>query len=59
MIELKGLQKVIDQNMVIDVEALRIEAVPWGQVLANLGGVLAISTLLYAVVVRKVRRSDR
>lgn len=36
-----------------------LEAVPWGQVLANLGSVLAISTLLYAVVVWKVRRSDR
>jgi len=36
-----------------------LEAVPWGQVLANLGNVLAISTLLYAVVVWKVRRSDR
>jgi len=36
-----------------------LETVPWGQVLANLGSVLAISTLLYAVVVWKVRRSDR
>jgi hypothetical protein len=36
-----------------------LETVPWWQVLVNLGSVLAISTLLYAVVVWKVRRSDR
>lgn len=36
-----------------------LENVPWGKTLANLGGVLGISTLLYAVVVWKVRRSDR
>ncbi len=36
-----------------------LETVPWEEVLANLGSVLAISTLLYAVVVWNVRRSDR
>jgi ABC-2 type transport system permease protein len=41
------------------IRSVFLEAVPWGQVLANLGSVLAISTLLYAVVVWKVRRSDR
>ena len=36
-----------------------LESVSWGETLANLGGVLGISTLLYAVVVWKVRRSDK
>jgi len=36
-----------------------LENVSWGETLANLGGVLGISTLLYALVVWKVRRSDR
>jgi len=36
-----------------------LENVPWGEALANLGSVIGISTLLYAVVVWQVRRSDR
>jgi len=36
-----------------------LENVPWGEALANLGSVLGISTLLYAVVVWQVRRWDR
>ena len=36
-----------------------LETVPWGETLVNLGSVLAISLLLYGVVVWKVRRSDR
>ena len=36
-----------------------LERVPWAQVWANLGSVLGISALLYAIVVWKVRRSDR
>jgi ABC-2 type transport system permease protein len=36
-----------------------LENVPWGEALAHLGSVLLISSLLYAVVVWKVRRSDR
>ncbi len=36
-----------------------LENVSWGEALANLGSVLVISLLLYAVVVWKVRRSDR
>ena len=36
-----------------------LENIPWGETLANLGSVIGISTLLYAVVVWKVRRSDR
>lgn len=36
-----------------------LENVPWGEILAKLGSVIAISNLLYAVVVWKVRRSDR
>jgi ABC-2 type transport system permease protein len=35
------------------------ETVSWGDILANLGGVLGISALLYALVVWKVRRWDR
>jgi len=36
-----------------------LENVPLGETLVNLGGVLGISTVLYAVVVWKVRRLDR
>ena len=36
-----------------------LENIPWEEALVNLGSVLAISALLYAVVVWKVRRSDR
>ena len=36
-----------------------LENVPWGETLVNLGGVLGISFLLYAIVVWKVRRLDR
>jgi len=36
-----------------------LENVPWGEALANLGSVLGISLLLYALVVWKVRRWDR
>ena len=36
-----------------------LENVPWGETLANLGSVIGISLLLYAVVVWKVRQSDR
>jgi ABC-2 type transport system permease protein len=36
-----------------------LENTPWAQVWTNLGSVLGISTLLYAVVVWKVRRLDR
>ena len=36
-----------------------LETVPWGEALAHLGRVIGISLLLYAVVVWRVRRSDR
>ncbi len=36
-----------------------LENVPWAQVWSKLGSVLGISILLYAVVVWRVRRSDR
>ncbi|MGB3712838.1 MAG: ABC transporter permease [Candidatus Promineifilaceae bacterium] len=36
-----------------------LENIPWEEALLKLGSVLAISFLLYAVVVWKVRRSDR
>jgi ABC-2 type transport system permease protein len=36
-----------------------LENIPWEDVLVKLGSVMAISALLYAVVVWKVRRSDR
>jgi ABC-2 type transport system permease protein len=36
-----------------------VQSVPWARVWANLGSVLGLSVLLYAVVVWKVRRSDR
>ena len=36
-----------------------LENVSWGLVLANLGGVMGISILLYALVIWKVRRWDR
>ena len=36
-----------------------LENIPWEAALVKLGRVLAISALLYAVVVLKVRRSDR
>jgi ABC-type multidrug transport system permease subunit len=36
-----------------------LESTPWAQVWSNLGIVLGISLLVYAVVVWKVSRSDR
>jgi ABC-2 type transport system permease protein len=36
-----------------------LENIPWEKALVKLGSVLAISALLYAVVVLRVRRSDR
>ncbi|GAH23531.1 unnamed protein product, partial [marine sediment metagenome] len=33
--------------------------IPWEQVLVKLSSVLAISALLYGVVIWKIRRSDR
>ena len=36
-----------------------LENIPWEEALVKLGSVLAISALLYAVVVLRVRRSDR
>ena len=36
-----------------------LENVPWGETLANLGSVLGISFLLYALVVWKISRLDR
>jgi ABC-2 type transport system permease protein len=36
-----------------------LENIPWDEALVKLGSVLVISALLYAVVVLKVRRSDR
>jgi ABC-2 type transport system permease protein len=36
-----------------------LESVPWTEIIRDLGSVLAISALLYAVVICKVRRSDR
>jgi ABC-2 type transport system permease protein len=36
-----------------------LETVSWSQVLANLGGVLAFSALLYALVIWKIHRWDR
>jgi len=36
-----------------------LEAVPANQILTNLGLVLAVSLLLFALVIWKVRRSDR
>jgi ABC-type multidrug transport system permease subunit len=36
-----------------------LESTPWVQVWSNLGSVLGISLLVYAVVVWKVSRSDR
>ncbi len=36
-----------------------LQSAPWGEVWANLGRVTGVSLLLYAVVVWRVRRSDR
>jgi ABC-type Na+ efflux pump permease subunit len=36
-----------------------LEKIPWEEVLVKFGSVMAISALLYAVVIWKVRRSDR
>ena len=36
-----------------------LERAPWGEVWANLGRVAGVSLVLYAVVVYRVRRSDR
>jgi hypothetical protein len=36
-----------------------LENIPWEDALVNLGSVLALSAPLYAVVIWKVRRSDR
>jgi len=41
------------------IQSVFLENVPWADVLANLGGVFGFSSLLYGVVVWKVRRSDR
>jgi len=41
------------------IHSVFVENVPWAEVLANLGGVIGISSLLYGVVIWKVRRSDR
>lgn len=41
------------------IQLVFLESIPWVQVWTNLGSVLAISALLYAVVIWKVSRSDR